>query len=242
MAWLVKYVPDPKDMWQGGKQYYTVKGLTRDHMEGDPIYDALRSKLRQRQQHPEQAQYPVVAQQGAVPTFRVGAPTPAVAYQPVPTRPTDNHSTEHMSVIHRAEDPTFTAQGEPRAALDHPFQHIGYNLTHHPVDLLKQLFDYAKQGAGWIVWNYQDFYQQLRNWDGSLVGLTRSMGLFWRGLVVGLITLGLVETAPILEALATWLRLAFDFLTGALGLTGSLLEELWYLLEKIWVDVTRLWS
>lgn len=217
------------------------------HYSPNPATAALQRDLEYRKSKgplgPQSGRYPMMAEQGDVPVILVGAPKTAEVYQPVPVRKTDN-SPGTTRQTHLAESPAFTTQGEPRDAVYHPFHwsNLGYTITHHPVDFVRQLFDYAKQGVGWIWWNYEDFYEQFRNWDGSWVGLAHSTGLFWRGLVCALITVGLWEIAPLLEALASWLRLTFDFLKGALQLTGVILDDVWYLLQRVWDDVTGLFA
>lgn len=229
---MLDWIPDPLDLWHHATGYYkNKKSLTlapSDHILGE--------KIQLRQTHPKIPQFPLLVHQGDVPVHLVGTPTPASMYQPVPVRlPNNDPST--TSVVHNVEGPTFTAQGEVRDNVLHPFQHLGYTMTHHPVEFMELLVDYLKRGAGWVVWNYQDFFQQLQQWDGSWLGFTRLTGLMWRGMMVALITVGIVEVAPLLQSLGTWMRLVFDFVRGFLGLVGSAVDELWYLLQTIVEDV-----
>lgn len=201
-----------------------------------PSDHILHQKIGLARMHPEIPQFPLLVSRGDAPVHEVGAPTPASVYQPVPVR-LPNNTPSTNAVVHNVEGPTFTSQGEVRDNLLHPFQHLGYTVTHHPVDFLRQLFEYTKQGMGWVVWNYRDFFQQLQQWDGSWLGFTRLSGLMWRGLVVGLLTVGFIEIAPLMSAVATWLRLVFDFMRGALGLVGAAVDELWELLYRLYVDI-----
>lgn len=228
---VLDFIPDPANLWRSQK-HYTVSGR---------IDDPLSQQFQLKRMHPEMPMYPILTKQGDVPVHLVGTPTPASVYEPVPARKPNNDPASNQ-VVHFAEGPTFTAQGEVRDHVLHPFHHLGYTLTHHPVEFVEQLFHYTKQGLGWVVWNYQDLYEQLKQWDGSWIGFSRSMGLAWRAVVVGLITLGLFELGPLLEALALWLRLVFDFVRGALGLVGEAVDALWYVLQRVWDDVTSLWQ
>lgn len=227
---MLDWIPDPAALWRN-PQSATMS------MSSDPTWTALMSKRHMEQRHVPLRQFPLVTSVGDVPVHLVGAPTPASAYQPAPVL-------TNQPVVHVVQGETlqYTAQGENRDFVDHPIQNLSYSLAHHPMELARVLWDYARQGLGYIVWNYQDFYQQLQAWDGTVPGLLRHMGLWWRGAVVALITLGLLEIAPLLNALTTWMRMAFDLLSTLFRMTGAALDELWYLLERIWADVTSLWS
>lgn len=228
---MLDSIPDPATWWRK-KPMVDMTGLT-------PWQVAIFQKAQLAKQHPELRQFPLLVHQGDVPTHQVGSPTPAAAYQPVPVQKTDNIPSVH-NVVHNVEGPTFTAQGEVRDAVLHPMRHLGYTLTNHPVVFAENLWQATKQGMGWVVYQYSDFFKQLQGWDGSWIGFTRTAGLFWRGLIVAALTVGMVEIAPLLNSLATWVRLVFDFIRGALGLVGDAVDELWWLLTRLWNDITGL--
>ena len=199
----------------------------------DNIYDALKNQYNEERNGTGFPHYPIVAKQGPqVSVLTTGSPEPLSVRQTKDTT---------VQFTYTAESPEFNTQGEPRVYVDHPLQYFGWTLTHHPDQAFALLWGYARQAVGWVVWNYTDFFQQLQAWDGTWFGLVGHMGLLWRGMVVALLTMGLIEIAPLLEALASWLRIAFDVIRTVFHLAGEALDELWYLLQRLWTDLTHLW-
>lgn len=188
----------------------------------DSVWAALRSP-KERQKLLE----PSYRQQGDVPVHQVGVPTTAADYAPVPV-------TQPQYVVHVYGE---SVQYNDRENVDHPLRHLGYTIKHHPMDLLKYLWDHAQKGFNWVLWNFNDFVAQLDNWDGSWFSLITNMHLWWRGMVLLMIGIGVLEVSQLVNALANWLRLAFDVLKSAFGLVGSAVDELIYLLHKIWDDL-----
>ena len=120
--------------------------------------------------------------------------------------------------------------------------HLWTTLSTRPQHLPQALWHLAKATVGWVAWNYADLFVQFEQWDGTMWGLMRHMGLIWRGMVCMLITLGLLEIAPFLELLTQWIRIAFDLLRTALQLTAEAAEEVWTLLRRLYADVAGLFA
>lgn len=230
---ILDWIPDPAHLWRTNP-YHNKANMVFPTTPSDHV---LNQKVQLAKERPSLTQYPLLTHQGNVPVHLVGVPTPAAAYEPVPVRKPDN-SPSTNAIVHFAEGAVYTAQGEVRDHVLHPFHHLGYTLTHHPIDFAKQLWDYTRRGMGWVVFQYTDFIDHLRHWDGSWISFTQTIGLLWRGAIALALTVGIVELSPLLQALGTWLRLVYDFIRGALGLVGEALDVLWYLLERLWYDIT----
>lgn len=236
-ASLLASIPDPANLWRPNRYHNPKYMMNLNNQPRD--YQAMVDKFKLARQHPEWKQYPMMAEAGDVPIHLVGTPQPAQAYQPVPAR-TPNNEPSSTAITHFAEGPVYTAQGEVRDTVVHPFQNLGYTLVHHPADFFKRMWELTQDTVRWVVFQYTDFYHQLTNWHGGIDSFSQSMGLVWRGAIVAALTLGFVEIAPLMNALATWIRLVFDLLRGALGLVGEAVDELWNLLTRLWDDITGL--
>ena len=117
--------------------------------------------------------------------------------------------------------------------------YTGLSLS-SPGALLEKLWELTVWVVGGVVWQYADWMDQFRQWDGTWSGLLLHTHLLWRTVVVSFLSLGLLEMVPLLETLGRWLSMFFEFLRYAFRLTGDALGEAWTLLVRVYDDVTGL--
>ena len=123
---------------------------------------------------------------------------------------------------------------------DSAFQHWWNDVVHGPMSLLEKIFITTRMSVGWVVWNYTDWVQQFSKWDGTWRGLVLHTHILWRTVVVGLLTLGILEIAPLLELLTRWVGMMFELIRVAFHLVTDAVEELWYLFDRIYTDLREL--
>ena len=109
-------------------------------------------------------------------------------------------------------------------------------------NIIDKLWTLTKRVVGGIVWNYTDWVDQFRLWDGTWRGLIVHSHLLWRTVVVGFLTLGILEIVPVIEALGRWLYYFYEFLRMVFGLTGDALSEMGSLVLKIYDDIRYLFD
>ena len=117
-----------------------------------------------------------------------------------------------------------TGDGSYLSSFGNAWDQWRHTLTKHPLQFLGQLLEGLKKAVGYVIWNYIDFAEQYRRWDGTLWGLVHGTKLLWRALVTVALTLGLLELGPLLEALAQWIRLFVDLVKTAFELTVEAVE------------------
>lgn len=131
------------------------------------------------------------------------------------------------------------AQARAQDKIDHPKkgQHVDHMaMVKHPGLILKHLWDVTKGTAGYVAWNYNDFYQHFATWKGSYMDLLGDVKFMWRALVTGLLTVVLLEVFPLLESLGRLLWDIFHVIRMAFGLVERATEELFWFLTVIWND------
>ena len=176
--------------------------------------------------------------------FHVGSPARApVAGHPatdpdqqtlttrVPVRPNLKVTYVPPSVRHFME-------GEGEA--DSGFQWWWTAVVHGPMNVIEKLWITTRMAVGWVVWNYTDWVSEFSNWDGTWTGLLTRSHLIWRSMVVGLLTLGLLEIAPLLDVVARWIGMIFELIRVAFRLGSEGVEELWTLVVRVYEDIVSL--
>lgn len=131
------------------------------------------------------------------------------------------------------------AQDERTKQRKHHLTHSGM-LWGHPELVIQHLWDVVKQGGGYVVWNYTDFYNHFVTWKGSYVDLLTDLKFMWRALVTAMLTIGLIEIMPLLEGLGRLLWDVFYVLRMAFGLIERTSEELFAFLTVLWDDAVSL--
>lgn len=111
-------------------------------------------------------------------------------------------------------------------------------LRHNPSQLLWTISSGVVDALKWIGWNYVDLVDQLRSWDGTWWGLMSHTTLLWRMVVTTLLTVGLIQAGPLLQALTEWIRLLGSMLSTTFGFVEEGLELLWQTLEDVFSFVT----
>lgn len=113
-------------------------------------------------------------------------------------------------------------------------------VVHGPMNIIEKVWLTLRMVGGWVVWNYTDLMEQFQRWDGTWFGLVRHTHILWRASVVALLTLGILEVAPLLEMITQWVGMLFELVRFTFSLAGSAVEELWYLLSRVYDDLTGL--
>lgn len=113
-------------------------------------------------------------------------------------------------------------------------------LLHAPELVLKHIWDVVKQGGGYVVWNYTDFYNHFATWTGSYTGLLTNIQFMWRALVTAVLTIGLLEILPLIEGLGRLLWDIFYVVRAAFGLIERAVDELFVFLTILWDDMASL--
>ena len=111
----------------------------------------------------------------------------------------------------------------------------------HLDTIVPAVYDAIKRAVGYVIWNYEDLYNQFRLWDGSPLNLFRDMHFVWRCMVSAVITLGLIEIVPLLESLFS---LWWDFMSlvyHAFVFAGHAVSEVIHFLVLLWDDADALW-
>ena len=120
------------------------------------------------------------------------------------------------------------------------FQWWWTHVVHGPMNVLEKVWITTRMAVGWVVWNYTDWVSEFSKWDGTWTGLLTESHLIWRSTVVGLLTLGMLEVAPLIEILIRWFGMMFELMRVAFRLGAEGLEELWYLLGRVYEDLKSL--
>lgn len=94
----------------------------------------------------------------------------------------------------------------------------------------------------YVGWNYVDFMDQIKSWDGTWAGLLRHSSLLWRTVVTVLLTAGLLQAGPLFLAITEWARMLGWLLSSSFGLVGDALGMVWEVVEDLVSYVTSLVS
>ena len=89
----------------------------------------------------------------------------------------------------------------------------------------------------YVVWNYQDFFHQMVNWDGSWQGLLLHSNLVMRGMITVLITYGIYKAGEIVVLLCDILEEVWNTIQGSTNALGVILADAVYILRTIWEDI-----
>lgn len=111
--------------------------------------------------------------------------------------------------------------------------------TQHPGQLLYTILSGMIQVTRYVGWNYVDFVDQIRSWDGTWLGLVRHTELIWRTLVTVLLTAGLIQAGPLLWLLTEWLELMGGAMVAFFRVLGSATDVIWRTVDDI---VSYLWD
>ena len=205
-----------------------------DHPVGDPLFQlAVNGPVVNGHRQP------VLAMGTLVPTESVVKIVPTIPlkhYTPFAvTQDGIQNLLEHGSLNHS----NGRGDGSQLKSFDSVWDQWAHTLTQHPLQFLGQLLDGLKRALGYVIWNYIDFAEQFRRWDGTLWGLVHGTQLLWRSLVTVALTVGLFELGPLLEALAVWARILMDLVRTAFQLTVEAVEMVWYVLGRVWDDLVE---
>lgn len=111
----------------------------------------------------------------------------------------------------------------------------------HLDTIIPAIYEGIKSVVGYVIWNYEDLYNQFQKWDGSPLNLFQDMHFLWRGMVSAIITLGLIEIVPILESLVS---LWWDFMGlvyHSFVFLGNAVSEAFHIIATLWDDADNLW-
>lgn len=125
---------------------------------------------------------------------------------------------------------------------EHITQTVKSTPVLHPSEWPKHLWNSFGSILGYIGWSYQDLVEQFKAWDGTWQGLISHVGLWWRVIVTVFITLGILELATWMEAFAGLVRILWSALKGVFYLVVDVVEEFWRVIDRIWNDITSLFS
>lgn len=206
-----------------------------DHPIGDPIFQlAVQSPVVNGHRKP------VLVMGDLVPNESVNKVVPTIPlkhFTPFHVTPDLMQSVLETGSLNHANG---QGDGSYLTSFNTSWEQWRHTLSKNPLQLLGQLIEGLKTAVGYILWNYIDFGEQFRRWDGTLWGLVHGTHLLWRSLVTVAITLGLLELGPLLEALAQWIRLFVDLIRTAFNLTVEAVEMVWYVLGRIWDDLAQM--
>ena len=205
-----------------------------DHAVGDPLFQMVMNSPVVNGHR-----LPVVTMGTLVPTENPIKVVPATPSVPFLSNPVTQPALQTLLDTGSLNHSNGRGDGSQLSAFDSVWDQWRHTLTEHPLQFLGQLVDALKKAVGYVIWNYIDFAEQFRRWDGTLWGLVHGTHLLWRSLVTAAITVGLFEMGPLLEALATWARILVDLLRTAFNLTVEAVEMVWYVLGRVWDDVTE---
>lgn len=130
--------------------------------------------------------------------------------------------------LHRFDHPTLSDGGS---------HSLWEHVVRDPRYVVDRLWHLVTGTVGYVVWNYADFVEQFRSWNGTLPGLLTHVGLLWRTLVTVVLTLGLLELGPLVDGLSRLLAEVGTVLAGVFHLSVRATEELWALLALLWRDL-----
>lgn len=102
-----------------------------------------------------------------------------------------------------------------------------------PTHLVEAMFRGAMEGLRYVGWNYVDFLDQWKSWDGSWTGLLTHASLMWRTVVTVLLTAGLIQIGPLLLAVTEWVRMLGAVLVRTFGFVGDAVTLVWNTLEEL---------
>lgn len=110
---------------------------------------------------------------------------------------------------------------------------LQHGALRNPGHLLETAFGAVVGGVKYIGWNYVDFFDQIRSWDGTWWGLVQHSALLWRTLVTVLLTAGLIQVGPLLLAVTEWARMLGSLLASTFGLAGDALGMVWEVVDDL---------
>ena len=205
-----------------------------EHPVGDPIWQqVVNAPLVNGHRQPVLTMGTLVPTESIVKVVPVVPRTP---YSPFAVTPDQmQHLLEHGSLNH----PNGVGDGSHLTSFNSVWDQWQHTLTQHPLQFIGQLVDALKNTVGYVLWNYIDFGEQFRRWDGTLWGLVHGTQLLWRSLVTVAITIGLFELGPLFEAMAEWARILVDLLRTVFGLTVEAVEMVWYVIGRVWDDLVE---
>lgn len=115
-----------------------------------------------------------------------------------------------------------------------------HTLTDNPGHLLGVAIDGVWNALKYVGWNYVDFIDQLRSWDGTWSGLLTHTALLWRTVVTVLITAGLVQIGPLLMAVTEWGGLLGRLLYSTFRTLGYAADLLWQAIDALIGYISRM--
>lgn len=128
---------------------------------------------------------------------------------------------------------------------DHSLKSNDFGLSHwdmlfHPGTIVTHIYDVVKGFGSYVVWNYQDFVEQFRTWNGTWTGLLEHTALVWRMFVTAVITIGIIELSPILASLWTILGELVEVLLTIFRWATGVTMEAFHLMGILWDDVVSI--
>lgn len=119
----------------------------------------------------------------------------------------------------------------------HVVTDVWNKIPFQPGNWLLGTWNTIKTVMGYVGFTYSDFLQQWRNWDKTMLGLVHNFDFMWRIFVTVLITFGAYELTTTIDAFGRILRYMWEAVTSIFDVSTSVLEEIWYILEKMWNSV-----
>lgn len=128
---------------------------------------------------------------------------------------------------------------------DHTLVSNDFGLSHwdmlfHPGTIITHIYDVVKGFGSYVVWNYQDFVEQFRTWNGTWTGLLEHTALIWRMFVTAVLTIGIIELSPILASLWTILGELVEVLLTIFRWATGVSMEAFHLMGVLWDDVVSI--
>ncbi len=160
---------------------------------------------------------------------------PVVLYDGVPkTFPGSN--SVHLLPLDEQNTQMYLISQQTLVSTDSSHTMKPWDLVKNPQHVLKLIYRALIDTGKYVVWNYVDFVEQFRTWNGTWLGLLQHTGLVWRSFVTLFLTLGIVEAAPILMALWNILSNLMEVFYTLFRWTYETIDELLYLMEVLWND------
>lgn len=107
--------------------------------------------------------------------------------------------------------------------------------------LVDDIYRALKTTFGYVLFTYEDLYNQLMLWDGKVTSLLTNVHFLWRMAVTGIVTIGILEIVPLLESIfSVWWDL-MELIYHFFEFLGSAVQEVVYGIRILYDDVDALW-
>ena len=105
---------------------------------------------------------------------------------------------------------------------------LGWNLPR----IIHTILRYTKMAFKFVIQSYVDFFNDIRNFDGSIENLLKNTKILYDGVIVGFLTLGIVNLAPVFEIVGEIGWFLLNLLTRGIRFTVSQLETVMQWIEE----------